>query len=180
MRCSYAVHVLAKKNGALVLIGMYTNNTPILQPLTTRSNLTQFRCQMDPLEPLEPLNHIPQKHWDTPSKSRLKTSANLLEQFSQSSPGAPYFSRRQLFQQLQVPEASGRRIIKQNDPRRLHNSNTRPETRGREHALTERDIRHLELILWQSGFDGRSLTWKSLAFEANLDISERTVRRVMQ
>ena len=123
------------------------------------------------------MDHKPGTHWDTPKKARLHAAAQLIDSLKASNPDGTYPSRRQLFKKYNVSEATGRRILKQKDPRRLTNSNIRPETRGRKTNLTQRDIRFVELILWQGGFDGRELTWDSLAQEANLGVCGRTLQR---
>lgn len=78
-----------------------------------------------------------------------------------------------------VPPTTAQRIADSNDPRRLHNNPARPETRGRKSKLTGRDLRRLERLLITGDWEARILSWESLAVEADLDVSRRTIQRAM-
>jgi hypothetical protein len=121
--------------------------------------------------------HIFQKHVSTPQKARLHRSVEVLNHSLVYSPGGTRRTKRQLFKDQGIPPTTAYRILKQPDPRRLHNSKTRKETRGRKSKLSERDLRSVELLLWRSGYDGRVLSWGTLAFESGLDVSGHTLQR---
>ena len=124
--------------------------------------------------------HIPNKHWDTPSKGGLQAQAKLLKAKNLRSTITTSLTRRRLFTGQGVPPTSGYRITNSIDPRRLGNSEIRSETRGRKKQCTERDIRAVEKVLWQEGFDGRTLSWDALALETGVEVSGRTLRRYLR
>ena len=130
----------------------------------------------DRLNRIEP--HQAQKHWSTPHKQGLISQVDLISQNTGLTNGSRYPKRR-LFQQNHIPPTTAYRILKNPDPRRLHNSRIRPETRGRRSKITPADLRYMELIVQRSGKEGRVLSWKALGIEAGLDVSAETIRRAM-
>lgn len=123
------------------------------------------------------MEHKNGAHQVTPTKARLQEAAKLVDELKARNPAGKYPTRRQLFRDHKVLEATGRRILKQKDPRRLTNSKIRPETRGVRSKFDERDLRYVELILWYGGFNSRELTWENLATKVDLGYSGRTLRR---
>ena len=129
------------------------------------------------LHDLEP--HQAQKHWSTPHKQRLKSQVALLERAKLSAPDGRLYPKTRLFKLNDIPTTTAKRILKEPDPRRLHNSQIRKETRGRRSKITPQDIRYMELIIQRTGQEGRVLSWQSLGIEAGLDLSGETIRRAM-
>ena len=120
------------------------------------------------------------KHYTTPQKARIQYAVKEIDNHLLLSPGGHPLTRRALFRRENIPKTSGFRIIASSDPRRRNNSEIKLETRGRPKKLTERDIRHVEIILWQGSYDGRVLTWKHLAIEADLDVCGETLRLALR
>lgn len=79
-----------------------------------------------------------------------------------------------------IRERSGYNILRQGQPRRHHNIPHTEERRGRPPLLESKDIIEMDRILQEAGFEGRSLSWGGLAYEANCNhVSEKTIRRAM-
>lgn len=110
--------------------------------------------------------HSPGKHWATPTRVRLQCLAEDETLFFAGQDKIKPPSQRQLFRQIGIPRTTAQRILKSNQQRLLHGKS---ETRGRKNKLTEADIQAVEDLLWQEGFEARSLTWKELCLELNLD-----------
>lgn len=121
--------------------------------------------------------HDAYKHWTTPHRVRVQTLIENQALLLVGQDEKKHPSQRQLFRSLNVPQASGHQITRSKQPRRLH---AYSEPRGRKPKLTEADLRTIEDILWQGGFEARSLSWQSLILEAGLDCSARTLQRAMK
>lgn len=121
-------------------------------------------------------HHRKGTHWSTPHKTRLHTRVEDLETRAAESPNSTLPTKRQLFREEGIPKSTAERILKSRDPRRLHHSEIRKETRGRKSQFTISDLRYVELILKTNRFDGRVLSWDALAQEACLKITGRTLR----
>lgn len=123
--------------------------------------------------------HIPQTHWTTPQKVRLKSQVELAQTQNLQTEKGHTLSKTQLFTSNGIPPRTAYRILSQPDPRRLGNSRIRKETRGRPSKITQRDLRALEHIIQSSGQEGRLLSWEGLAIEAGIEASARTIQRAM-
>lgn len=69
-----------------------------------------------------------------------------------------------------------------NDHPRIYRYNPfADETRGRPRKLSEDDVNKIEKLLWEGGFDARSIGWADLPAAAGcvVDVSGRTVRRML-
>jgi hypothetical protein len=69
-------------------------------------------------------------------------------------------------------------MLKDN-PRRHHNNLEEKETRGRKHLISPKEMRELERIVEEEGFEAQVMTWEQLGFEAGLNVSGRTIQRAM-
>ena len=128
------------------------------------------------VKPVTPPEHIPQTHWTTPSRSALQHGFKLLEQ-NRADPTRPSgLNTTQLLSVLGIPRTTAYRIAKAGTARR----SSKLETRGRKRILTEKDIDYLELLILRGGFDGRTLTFETLAQEIDVEVSARTIRRTFK
>jgi hypothetical protein len=123
-------------------------------------------------------NHIPQKHWSTPSKAKVEGAKDFVV-----AQGLPH-TNRQLFRHFNIPETSGRRIL-QNAPRRYQNNPYSNEKRGRKKALESYHIDAIEKLLWDGGAEARSLPWGRLLGAAGCGFEgtepcTRTIQRALQ
>ena len=127
----------------------------------------------------ELMQHEPYTHWTTPQKAVMIVEEKERQAGSIVSPSGKRRSQRRHWDNKQVPHASLVRIASSKDPRRLNNSAIRKETRGRKKILSDRDLRYVEILLWDNGQEARSLSWQHLALEANLNCCGETLRRAM-
>ena len=126
-----------------------------------------------------PPQHIPQTHWATPIRTRLQYASQLIDEKSPETRRLLHLTKASLFAQNEVPRSTAYRIVKSLDPRRHHNSEKTDENRGRKRSLSKKDIRYLELLIRKGDWEIRVLTWEALAYEANLNVSGRTIQRAM-
>jgi hypothetical protein len=116
------------------------------------------------------------KHHDTPKKARVKAAYEELKLHEFT--GARD-TNNSLFQRLDIPKRSGYRILAQQADRTHHNQPGIDEARGRPKLITPQDLARLDTIIQSCGVQGRSMTWETLAYEADLDVSVDTIRRAM-
>ena len=83
------------------------------------------------------------------------------------------------FRENGVSHATGYRILKSSNPRKLKNDPTRNETRGRKKVITPEQIRRMEIILENEGLEGRGLTWEQLGMEAGIKATKLTIKNTM-
>jgi hypothetical protein len=140
--------------------------------------MTHFHwLKSDAIAPMDSPNkvqHISQKHCDTLTRFRIFSETQMLKTYKVYSLNGTKRTQKKLFQELNVPNTSARRISESQRPRRHSNE---PESRGRRHKLSESDLRRTENLLFQEGYEARILDWITLAIEANVPGSGRTLRR---
>ena len=124
------------------------------------------------------------EHWyqyETPQKAQVCSIAA----WEDSKPFNERQTRREIFKHCEVSEREGYEILREGTLRRHHNDPTKAETRGSKHLLSEEDISKLEKLVWENGFEGRTMTWEALAEEAGVRgrgqeyISGKTVQRAL-
>jgi hypothetical protein len=98
------------------------------------------------------VQHISQKHYDTPTRSRVISETHMLKTYKVYSPNGTRCTQKKLFQELNVLSTSARSISKSQRPRRHSDE---PETRGRRHKLRQSDLRCTETLPFQEGYDAR-------------------------
>ena len=86
--------------------------------------------------------------------------------------------KQAVFRHFGVSSRTGYRMLSTN-PRRINNDPFRRESRGRKSIITEEQLRSMEKIIENHGFDGRTLTWAQLGYEAGVSASWLTVKRVL-
>lgn len=123
---------------------------------------------------------LPNQHHRTPTKAALQGTVSYLR-----SEGLPIIKTR-IYKHFGINCArTGRNILRapleedQPTPRRLHNQPLVIEPRGRKLALGSDQIRRVENILQNTGYEGRQLNWDALVTEAELSITGRTLRSYM-
>jgi hypothetical protein len=108
----------------------------------------------------------PQRHDRTPTRVRVQNACDLIDSGLASS-----FKSR-IFRAYNVSHSNP-------DPRRLHNSTVRRETRGVKKIINERDIRAMEIFLKKEGFEARKLNWAQLGEACGVKAHGRTIKRAM-
>jgi hypothetical protein len=106
---------------------MSTNN-----PVRTTTSLDTWHTfhwlKFDVIAPMASPNkvqYISQKHYDTPTRSRIISETQMLKDCKVYSPNGTKRTQKKLFQELNVPNTSARRISKIQRPCRRSNE---PET----------------------------------------------------
>ncbi|KAF7915856.1 uncharacterized protein EAE98_000548 [Botrytis deweyae] len=115
----------------------------------------------------------PQQHNRTPVKAKTQAMLDGIAD------GIVTTFKARVFRAYNVAPRTGYRHWHDRDPRRLHDSTVRKETRGAKKTLTPRDIRAMEIMIQTEGFEARSLNWKQLGEACGLDQSGRTIARAM-
>ena len=113
---------------------------------------------------------------ETPKKVRIQT---LNKVYEHNGPTDQIQCRRQIFRQNKVSTRSGYNIIASNYQRTFPYSKGDKETRGRPYKVTNNDLYRCEQLITGFSVDGRQLSWEQLAFEADLNVSGRTLQRVI-
>lgn len=98
--------------------------------------------------------HDAYKHWPCPQRVRVQTLIKNQASLSVVQDKKKHPSQRILFSTQDIPRSTAQQIVKSKQSQRLH---TYSESRGRKKKLVEADIRTVEDILWQGGFQAHSL-----------------------
>ena len=92
--------------------------------------------------------------------------------------GIPH-TKQDVFEFFGIARTRGYEMLGNRDRRKRKPGD--PETRGRPAKLSKESINRMDEILQAWGLEGRAMTWKGLAAEAELpDVSWRTIQRTMQ
>jgi hypothetical protein len=119
-------------------------------------------------------SHSGYTHHDTPTKARVQGACDYAEATGQKG----YHKR--IFEQFGVSKSRGWEILRQGSHIRRSGHNTDDvEARGRPPLISLEDLRKMERIIEDCDAEGRSMSWDTLAYEAGLDVSTRTIRRAM-
>ncbi|KAK3382920.1 hypothetical protein B0T24DRAFT_27678 [Lasiosphaeria ovina] len=86
----------------------------------------------------------------------------------------PFF-KADLFRESGISKIRGWQILKDGYDRR----HPQVETRGRKPIVSAEGLRKMEAIIWQYGFQARSLTRQGLANQAGIQASARAIERAM-
>jgi len=110
-------------------------------------------------------------HHTTPKKAGLLATFNYFQTHK-----IPFF-KADLYRHFGVSQRRGWQILHDGHERQ----HLEVETRGRKKLLTPANLLAMEKIIWQYGFQARTLSWQSLALEASISIpiSSRTIERAM-
>ena len=108
------------------------------------------------------------QHHDPHTKARIQGAIEFCERM-----GITYY-KNDVFRTFNVSKTRGYELLRSGS----HNDSEEFETRGRKSIVSTKDIREMERIL-EEGFEARITTWQQLGFEAGLDCSGHTIRRVM-
>jgi hypothetical protein len=114
----------------------------------------------------------PFQHHCTPQKAKIQGTIEYLQ--AKGITG----QKEAVFRHFGVPARTGYRLLTTGS-RRHHNDMFIPEKRGRKSIITEEQLRRMERIVEEYGFDGRALTWLQLGHEAGVEASWRTIQRAM-
>ncbi len=114
-----------------------------------------------------PPSHEPNTEWHTPQKARIKALRD-----------DAHWTFRQIIKQTGIPKSLVAKLY-HNMGRRSDSGPHKDTQRGRPLTVSPKDIRNMEQILESHEFESKALTWEQLGYEAGLDLSGRTIHRVM-
>lgn len=90
-----------------------------------------------------------------------------------------YHTKQDVFEHFGVARTRGYEMLGNRDRRKRKPGD--PETRGRPTKLSKESVNRMDEILQAWGIEGRAMTWKGLAVEAEVpNVSWRTIQRTMQ
>ena len=120
------------------------------------------------MPPSSPIAHTAQQEWPTPIRAKVRS-----DRFEHS------MTYQSISDTRDIPYTSVHDICDAPSSRRGANYEKTKEARGAKSKITLKDIRQMERILEEDGFCARALIWEQLGYEANLDVSGKTIRRAM-
>ena len=115
-------------------------------------------------------------HYNTLEKARFKQA---ISEFEHNRPTSSTRCKADIFRRFNIPKPSAYRLLAESSDRRTSHQEEHEETRGRPSKVTPQQLQKCEHIVTSFGYQGRSLTWEQLAFEADINVSSRTIRRAM-
>ena len=90
-----------------------------------------------------------------------------------------HHTKQDVFEFFGIARTRGYEMLGNRDRRKRKPGD--PETRGRPTKLSKESVNRMDEILQAWGLEGRAMTWKGLAAEAEVpDVSWRTIQRTMQ
>ena len=90
-----------------------------------------------------------------------------------------HHTKQDVFEYFGIARTRGYEMLGNRDRRKRKPGD--PETRGRPTKLSKESVNRMDEILQAWGIEGRAMTWKGLATEAEVpDVSWRTIQRTMQ
>ena len=103
-------------------------------------------------------DHESRKHYTTPQKAKLKAGAEIYSNAKVYSPRGTRQTKRQLFKDQNIPKGSAYRILKSYTSRRHYNEVGVTDKWGQKSKLTQKDLHHVEMLIWRHEQDGRVLS----------------------
>lgn len=118
------------------------------------------------------------KHHQTPTKARVH-GAYEFARLQKLHYGRPFY-KNDIFRATGVSRSAGYKILR-DYPRSFHNNPFVDETRGRKKKLDDEDLDKIEKLIWEHGFEGKSLPYQWLLTEAGVEkeVSRRTIQRAL-
>ena len=115
------------------------------------------------------------KHYETPTKSKVRGAIDYLE-----AKGIPHF-KEDVFRHFGVSHRQGWAIISKGSvDRRHHNAEGVEERRGRPPLISQEQIKEMDRILQEAGFEARTMSWAELAYEVGIEgVAPDTIKRAM-
>jgi hypothetical protein len=112
--------------------------------------------------------------YDTPTRSCVRGAIEYME-----ARGIPH-SKEDVFRFNQVSHRQGWAMISQGSVDRRHHRSDRPERRGRPRLITNNQLKEMDKIIKEEGFEARQLSWLELGNEVGIEgISARTIAKAI-
>src|SRR4051812_8375298 len=115
------------------------------------------------------------KPHSTPTKSKVRGTIEYLE-----AKNIPHF-KEEVFRHFGVSHRQGWAMISEGSvDRRHHNAEEVEERRGRPPIISREQIKEMDRILQEVGFEARAMSWVDLAYEAGIEgVAPDTIKRAM-
>lgn len=120
------------------------------------------------MPPSSPVEHEPCTEWPTPVRKKVCTYRYNCSMTYDA-----------IVENTGVPHKTVRSICDATSSRRGANNPKIEDKRGKKSLVSPKEVREMEKILEEDGFNARALTWEQLGQEAGLDVSGRTIQRHM-
>ncbi|KAF1937255.1 hypothetical protein EJ02DRAFT_477424 [Clathrospora elynae] len=113
-------------------------------------------------------------HHDTPTKSRVRGAIDYMEA------RGILHSKEDVFRFNAVSHRQGWAMISDGSIDRRHHNAEGPEKRGRKSAITNQQLKEMDKIIKEEGFEARKMSWLELGFEAGIEgLTSQTISRAM-
>jgi len=103
-------------------------------------------------------------HYETPQKAQLLAIVS----WENTKPFRLRARKSEIIKHCEISRTRAYEIIKSGHTRQLAHDFDRVETRGSKLLLLDDQIHKLEQLIWNNGFEGRTITWDSLAQETQV------------
>jgi hypothetical protein len=113
-------------------------------------------------------------HYDTPTKAKVRGAVEFLE-----AKGIPHF-KSEMFDHFNVKHRQGWAMISEASEDRRHHNTDGEEHRGGPRKITNQQLKEMDRIIREEGFEARKLSWEELGWEAGVEgVTTRTISHVM-
>ena len=116
------------------------------------------------------------KHYDTPTKAKVKGAIEFLE-----AKGIEH-KKQEVFDFFGVKSTQGYELLRASTTRKRHHNPELLETRGRHSKLSGSQIREADSILEEEelGIEGKRYTWTQIGLEIGAEVHGHTMKRNLQ
>lgn len=114
--------------------------------------------------------------YDTPTKARLRQAVG---DFYLSGPSPVTRCKSDIFARFNIPTRSANAILVNPRVRRATHGLPPPQRPGPPPKVTPKQLHECERLITEYGLYGRSMTWEQLAYEAEIEVTGRTLAKHM-
>jgi hypothetical protein len=114
------------------------------------------------------------EHYETPTKAKIRGAVEFLE-----AKGIPHY-KSDVFRHFNVTHRRGWAMLSKDATNRRRTNTELQETRGRPPKITNQQLKEMDRIIKEEGYEARKLSWLDLAYEAGIEgVSTRTISKAM-
>jgi hypothetical protein len=113
-------------------------------------------------------------HHNTPKRTKIWGAIEYME-----ARNIPHY-KANVFDHFEVSQRQGWAMISEGSVDRRHHNTDGPERRGRPHVIINQQVKEMDRLICEEGFEARKLNWIDLGFEAGVEgVSKRTIACTM-